>query len=203
MFRVCRVQPYGLGLALLVGATVALGCAPVQSRVRYLGRSAPRASTREVGVYWAVAPPWPYRAVAEVRVTARDERGHLDVALTEALDRVREAGGHALVVRDVQTRTRLVLQSLMGNCGRFDAPTLTPVPRGPCGPVQALEVELTLEGVAVRRVRRGPTGDTRWPLPPPIGALPPLPDATPPRDGAPPAPGEPWSDLDDVLHPAP
>jgi hypothetical protein len=187
---------------LLLGATMALGCAPVQSRVRYLGRSAPRATTRDVGVYWAVAPPWPYRAVAEVRVTARDERGHLDVALTEALDRVREAGGHALLVRDVQTRTRLVLQSLMGNCGRFDTSMLSPVPRGPCGPVQALEVELTLEGVAIRRVRRDRGGDTRWPLPPPLGALPPAPE-TPARDSVAPSPGEPWSDLDDVLHPAP
>jgi hypothetical protein len=200
--RVARAQLYGVGLALRFGVMASLGCAPVQSHVRYLGRNAPRAASREVGVYWAVAPPWPYRTVAEVRVTARDERGHLDVALTEALARVREAGGQALLVRNVQTHTRLVLQSLMGNCGRFDAPTLTPVPRGPCGPVQALEVELTLEGVAIRRARRGSAGDARWPLPPPLGALPIAPE-TPARDGAGRTPGDPWYDLDEVLQPAP
>jgi len=153
-----------------------------------------------VGVYYAVAPRWPYRVVAEVNVTARDERAHLDVALEEALGRVREAGGHALLVRDVRTHTRLVLQSMGGNCGRFDTAFLSTGPRGPCGPVQALEVELRLEGVAVRRLRNAPPADPRWPLPPPLGALAPAPDASP--GSTTPSPTA-LPDLDDVLQTAP
>ncbi len=203
-----------LGLALPLGGA---GCAPVQSRVRYVGGASPRAPTRDVGVYYAAAPAWPYRVVAEVHVTARDERAHLDVALQEALGRVREAGGHALLVRDVRTHTHLVLQSMGTGCSRFDTGVLSPGPRGPCGPVQALEVELRLEGVAVRRVRRARRADPRWPLPPPLGALAPRPD--PPgagehaaaagegpggvAGGAGGATSNPLPDLDDVLHSAP
>lgn len=134
-------------------------------------------------MFYALAPQRPLRALAEVRVAAQDERAHLDVVLEEALDRVREVGGDTLVIRELSTSTRLVNGALMRTCGRFDGP-ISGMPGMPCQPpTQALEVELTLVGTAMRRTR-APSGDSPWGLPPPLGAMP---QSESPDGGAPPS----------------
>ena len=176
-----------LGLVVLSSA-----CATVESSLRVTG--SPRSpSSRPVPVFYAVAPPFRYREVAHIDAVGRNAEAHLDDLLDEAERRARQVGADAIVIRDVRTEARPVIQRVLQTCTSV-GPGGVPLQYNCPAIIHGLYVETHLDALAVHRDDSAPDAHV-WPLPPPLGALGrgegSLPAAPPPT----------LPDLDEVLTP--
>ncbi len=126
------------------------------------------ASNAGVPVYFALPPPFTWRSVGDVSVSARGDAAHLDDLLADAETRARRLGAEALIVRDMHTDAGYTQQILWESCSPVG---MYGMGYGGMCPttVNVLTVVSRLEATAIVRETRAVT-QSPWGTPPPLGA---------------------------------
>src|SRR5438128_2601453 len=98
--------------------SVLAACASVRSSIHVTGVRG-RASRRPVPVFYALSPPFSYETIGEVRASARSDQAHIDELIAEAEARAEEVGADAIVIHDVITDARNVVQRVWHTCSGY------------------------------------------------------------------------------------